>query len=119
MCFVLTARGAKIFGPRIGESIGLAGGEDGALIVLESETEVLAVLDTEETDWWRGTCDRLERLGGRLVRYGHGCGGEYVQPVSRDVGDGGSECGWKNDLLGPSVDSEKVLRKGDVVGCAS
>lgn len=61
---MLTARGVKIFGPRIGESVALAGGEDGALIVLASERATLAtlaVLDTEETDWWRGTFARLER----------------------------------------------------------
>lgn len=38
------------------------------------------------------------------------------KPVRREVGDGGSECDGKKGLLGGSVDSEKVLREGDVVG---
>lgn len=41
------------------------------------------------------------------------------KPVRRDVGEGGSECDWKNGLLGASVDSEKVLREWNVVGGAS
>jgi hypothetical protein len=52
-CFALTARGAKIFGPRIGESVALVAGEDGALIVLASEggaATLLVMLDTEEID---------------------------------------------------------------------
>jgi hypothetical protein len=48
---VLTARGAKIFGPRIGESAALVGGEDGALIVLASDGATLVMLETEEIDW--------------------------------------------------------------------
>ena len=58
---MLTARGVKIFGPRIGESEALVVGEDGALIVLASERGTLAVLDTEEMDSWRGMLARLER----------------------------------------------------------
>jgi hypothetical protein len=54
-CFVLTARGAKIFGPRIGESLGLAAGEDGVLIVLASDggAATLVMLETLLMDWWR------------------------------------------------------------------
>ena len=61
-CFALTARGAKIFGPRIGESAALVVGEDGALIVLVSEggaATLLVMLETEEMDWWRA--GRLDR----------------------------------------------------------
>lgn len=47
---MLTARGVKIFGPKIGESAAFVGGEDGALIVPASEVAMLRLLDTEETD---------------------------------------------------------------------
>jgi hypothetical protein len=62
-CFALTARGAKIFGPRTGESLGLAAGEDGALIVLASEggAATLVMLLTEDMDWCRAPTGRLER----------------------------------------------------------
>lgn len=50
--FALTARGAKIFGPRIGESASLVVGEDGGLIVLASEgAPMVETLETDETDW--------------------------------------------------------------------
>lgn len=61
-CFALTARGAKIFGPRTGESTAFVAGEDGALIVLVSEggaATLLVMLETEEIDWWRA--GRLDR----------------------------------------------------------
>ena len=59
-CFALTARGAKIFGPRIGESLGLAAGEDGELTVLASDGGAV-MLETELIDWWRALLGRLER----------------------------------------------------------
>lgn len=60
---MLTAKGAKIFGPRTGESAAVVGGEDGGLIVvLASDAATLAMLDTEDLDWWRGTdAGRFER----------------------------------------------------------
>jgi hypothetical protein len=58
VCFVLTARGEKTFALRTGESAALEGGEDGALVVAASDV----TLETEETDWCRGTvAGRLER----------------------------------------------------------
>jgi hypothetical protein len=64
-CFVLTTRGAKIFGPRIGEAAAWVVGDDGALIVLASDGAVvvatLVMLETEDIDWWRPTTGRLER----------------------------------------------------------
>jgi len=47
--FALTARGAKIFGPRICESAARVRGEDGALIVLASEGGA-PKLETDDTD---------------------------------------------------------------------
>jgi hypothetical protein len=51
--FALTARGANILGPRIGESASFVVGEDGGLIVLASEagTPTLVTLETDDTDW--------------------------------------------------------------------
>jgi hypothetical protein len=64
-CFVLTTRGAKIFGPRMGEAAALVAGDDGALMVLASDGAVvvatLVKLETEDIDWWRPTTGRLER----------------------------------------------------------
>jgi hypothetical protein len=50
--FALTARGAKIFVPRICESAALVRGEDGGLIVLASDGEAptLVKLETDDTD---------------------------------------------------------------------
>lgn len=59
---MLTAKGAKIFGPRTGESAAFVGGEDGGLIVPASDAATLAMLETEDLDWWRGTdAGRFER----------------------------------------------------------
>lgn len=50
--FALTARGANILGPKIGEWKVFVAGEDGGLIVLASEGAVtLDRLETDEMDW--------------------------------------------------------------------
>lgn len=61
--FALTARGAKILGPRTGESAAFVAGEDGALIVLASDggAPTLVKLETDDMDWWRPLLERLDR----------------------------------------------------------